>query len=47
MGGQYNSQFAQFFGTNCLGYKNRTEVDQKVSGAVNITIEGQVKDWAK
>ena len=27
MGGQYNSQFAQFFGKNCLGYKDKTEQD--------------------
>lgn len=27
MGGQYNAQFAQFFGKNCLGYKDKTEQD--------------------
>jgi hypothetical protein len=29
MGGLYNSQFAQFFGKNCLGYKDKTEVESK------------------
>ena len=27
MGNLYNSQFAQFFGKNCLGYKDRTETE--------------------
>jgi hypothetical protein len=27
MQGLYNSQFAQFFGKNCLGYKDKTETD--------------------
>lgn len=27
MSGLYNSQFAQFFGKNCLGYKDRAEVE--------------------
>ena len=28
MNNNYNSQFAQFFGKNCLGYKDKTEVEQ-------------------
>lgn len=31
MGGLYNAQFAQFYGKNCLGYKDKTEVDNKVT----------------
>ncbi len=27
MGNLYNSQFAQFFGKNCLGYKDKTEIE--------------------
>ena len=27
MGNLYNSQFAQFFGKNCLGYKDKSEVE--------------------
>ncbi|MEG2082426.1 MAG: terminase small subunit, partial [Oscillospiraceae bacterium] len=27
MGGLYNSQFAQFFGKNCLGYKDKQETE--------------------
>lgn len=27
MGNLYNAQFAQFFGKNCLGYKDKTEVE--------------------
>lgn len=37
MGGQYNAQFAQFFGKNCLGYKDRQETE--LSGDVSLTIE--------
>ena len=35
MNGQYNSQFAQFFGKNCLGYKDKTE--QEVKADVTIS----------
>jgi len=45
MSGLYNSQFAQFFGKNCLGYKDKTETEH--SGEVTITVEGAAKDWAK
>lgn len=31
MGNLYNSQFAQFFGKNCLGYKDKTETE--ITGA--------------
>lgn len=33
----YNSQFAQFFGKNCLGYKDKQEIDQNVSGDIVVT----------
>ena len=35
MGNLYNSQFAQFFGKNCLGYKDKTEVE--TSGETTVT----------
>ena len=41
MGNLYNSQFAQFFGKNCLGYKDKQEVDIGNSGnafEVNIKV---------
>ena len=34
MGGLYNAQFAQFFGKNCLGYKDRQEVEH--SGGMTV-----------
>ena len=36
MSGLYNSQFVQFFGKNCLGYKDRQEIKANLEGAVNI-----------
>lgn len=33
MSGLYNAQFAQFFGKNCLGYKDKQEVEH--SGNIN------------
>lgn len=38
MGGLYNAQFAQFFGKNCLGYKDKQELEH--SGNVNNPFEG-------
>ena len=35
MSGQYNSQFAQFFGKNCLGYKDKVEAD--INGSISLT----------
>jgi hypothetical protein len=32
MSGQYNSQFAMFFGKNCLGYKDRTDQSVELTG---------------
>jgi hypothetical protein len=32
MSGLYNSQFAQFFGKNCLGYKDKIETDLNIGG---------------
>lgn len=37
MGNLYNAQFAQFFGKNCLGYKDKTEVE-------TTTVEKSVKE---
>ena len=37
MGGLYNSQFAQFFGKNCLGYKDKQELEH--SGNINNPFE--------
>ena len=41
MGGQYNSQFAQFFGKNCLGYKDKQDItiDQDKPFEVKITVD--------
>lgn len=38
MSGLYNSQFAQFFGKNCLGYKDKSETELmgKDGGAIQI-----------
>lgn len=38
MGGLYNAQFAQFFGKNCLGYKDKQELEH--SGNINNPFEG-------
>lgn len=37
MGGLYNAQFAQFFGKNCLGYKDKQELEH--SGNINNPFE--------
>ncbi len=36
MGNRYNSQFAQFFAKNCLGYKDK--VEQEISGGIRIEL---------
>jgi hypothetical protein len=36
MNNLYNSQFAQFFGKNCLGYKDKTETE--ITGINNNTL---------
>lgn len=41
MGGLYNSNFAQFFGKNCLGYKDKVETEQ--SGSIKLTYEESLK----
>lgn len=38
LSGQYNSQFAQFFGKNCLGYKDKTDVSVEQSGPFEVKI---------
>ena len=46
MQGLYNAQFAQFFGKNCLGYKDKTEVEQSGDSKLTIKLEGDSKEWA-
>jgi len=36
MSNLYNSQFAQFFGTNCLGYKNKSEITGANGGPIQL-----------
>lgn len=38
MSGLYNSQFAQFFGKNCLGYKDKQETDLNISARLEDII---------
>lgn len=38
MSGRYNAQFAQFFGKNCLGYTDKSEVEH--SGQLNNPFAG-------
>ena len=42
MSNLYNSQFAQFFGKNCLGYKEKTEIehtgDPQIVNVTNIAV---------
>ena len=47
MSNLYNAQFAQFFGKNCLGYKDKVEVDSKVDADITIKLEGDAEDWSK
>ena len=35
MSGLYNTQFAIFYGKNCLGYKDKQEIDARVSGQIS------------
>lgn len=39
MAGLYNPQFAQFFGKNCLGYKDKTEVENSGEQTLNVNIK--------
>lgn len=41
MSGLYNAQFAQFFGKNCLGYKDRQEINANIDGT--LTLEQALK----
>ena len=38
MSGLYNSQFAQFFGKNCLGYKDKQETDITITKSLEDII---------
>jgi hypothetical protein len=43
----YNSQFAQFFGKNCLGYKDKVEVDQNNTGELQVVFSSDLEKWSK
>ena len=45
MGGQYNAQFAQFFGKNCLGYKDKQETEH--SGGITVEFVDEADTWAE
>lgn len=45
MGGQYNAQFAQFFGKNCLGYKDKQETEH--SGGITVEFVDEADAWAE
>lgn len=49
MNGLYNAQFAQFFGKNCLGYKDKQEVEQsgEVNNTITIKTSEEIKNWGK
>lgn len=49
MNNLYNAQFAQFFGKNCLGYKDKQEVEQSgdVKNTITIKMADEVKNWGK
>ena len=44
MGNKYNSQFAQFFAKNNLGFRDKTETE--VSGGIRVTMSDGVDDMA-
>lgn len=46
MAGHYNSQFAQFFGKNCLGYKDKQEVESNNTNH-NYNYESELSDLVK
>lgn len=39
MGNLYNAQFAQFFGKNCLGYKDKQEVE------TTLNVKGKLEEF--
>lgn len=49
MNNLYNSQFAQFFGKNCLGYKDKQEVEQsgEVNSTITIKMPEEMQNWGK
>lgn len=49
MTGLYNAQFAQFFGKNCLGYKDKQEVEQSggLDNTITIKTSEEIKNWGK
>ncbi len=47
MSGLYNPQFAQFFGKNCLGYKDKQELETKGEQKIVVELQGDVAEWSK
>lgn len=49
LNGGYNSQFAIFLGKNVFGWKDKTEVDQKITGSVSLVglLSGAAKEEEK
>lgn len=45
MSGQYSAQFAQFFGKNCLGYRDRREAEPPAE--LSVRLSGEAGDWAQ
>ena len=39
MNNLYNAQFAQFFGKNCLGYKDKSEVETSGENKLDVNIK--------
>ena len=49
MSGLYNAQFAQFFGKNCLGYKDKQEIEQsgELNNTIMVKLAGDIGEWGK
>jgi hypothetical protein len=49
MNNLYNSQFAQFFGKNCLGYKDKQEIEQsgELNNTITVKLAGDIQEWGK
>jgi len=49
MSGLYNAQFAQFFGKNCLGYRDKQEIEQsgELNNTITVKLAGDIGEWGK
>lgn len=47
MSGLYNAQFAQFFGKNCLGYKDKQEIEESGDKTITIKMDKETEELAK